>query len=277
MSAIGRRRVLALSLVLTGGLAGCVTRAQRRPPWTDPRWPGDTDLLLLGEQHDAAAHQALAAEIVGALADRDRLQALVVEMAEQGRSSAGLARDADEAAVRAALAWDDRGWPWSRYGPIVLRALRAGVPVHGGNLPRAALRATMADAALDASVDADWHRTLADDVRDGHCGLLPAAQLPGMTRVQIARDRAMAETLAAAAGAGRVVVMVAGANHVDATRGVPRHLQAIAPGLRLRTLRFGAGAAPGDTTPGFDETWPTPEVARDDPCIGLAERFPPQR
>lgn len=276
MSAIGRRRVLVLPLVLIGLAAGCAARAGR-PPWNDSRWPGETDLLLLGEQHDAVEHQHLAADIVGALAERGRLQALVIEMAERGRGTTGLARDADEAAVRAALGWNERGWPWSRYGPIVLRALRAGVPVQGGNLPRDALRAAMADAALDASVDPDWHRRLADDVRDGHCGLLPAARLPGMTRVQIARDRAMAETLAAAARAGRVVVLVAGANHVDATRGVPRHLQALAPALRLRTLHFAAGAAPGDSTVGFDETWPTPKVARDDPCVGLAERLAPQR
>jgi hypothetical protein len=82
------------------------------------------------------------------------------------------------------------------------------------------------------------------------------------------------------------VLLVAGANHADATRGVPRHLPAGAtgpngskgPGLRtVRTVRMAAGAAPGDRSPGFDETWPTPATPPKDHCAGLAEKFGPAR
>ena len=256
---------------LVAALLGCT--AAGRDKQRDPAWPRDTDVLLLGEQHDAAEHQRIEAEVVGRLADGGRLHAVVIEMAERGRSSAGLASNADEASVRTALAWDETGWPWVRYGPAVMRAVRAGVPVLGSNLPRSELRGAMSDAALDAQVDTVWRHILTDDVRQGHCDLLPASQLPGMTRVQIARDRAMATTLAAAARPGGVVLLIAGANHVDATRGVPRHLKAIAPTLRLRTVQLAAGATAGAHAAGYDETWPTPAVARDDPCRGLAERF----
>jgi uncharacterized iron-regulated protein len=47
-----------------------------------------------------------------------------------------------------------------------------------------------------------------------------------MVRVQLARDRTMARTLAAAAVPGQTVVLLAGAGHVDPALGVPRHLPA---------------------------------------------------
>jgi uncharacterized iron-regulated protein len=180
--------------------------------------------------------------------------------------------------VRAALAWNERGWPWAHYGPAVMAAQRHGVPVVGANLPRAEQAQAMCDAGLDGTLDAAVRERLREDVRDGHCGLLPESQLPGMVRVQIARDRAMAATLAALAEPGRVVLLVAGGGHVDATRGVPLHLRRLAPALRVRTVRLAAGAAAGEATPGFDETWPTAAPpARGDPCEGLARRLTPAR
>jgi len=262
-----------LSVLLPLALAACAAAA---PPPAEA--PG-AELLLLGEQHDAAEQHAIEARTVGRLADEGRLAALALEMAEDGRSTAGLPRDAGEAEARAALAWNDAGWPWADYGPVVMAAVRRGVPAVGANLPRAAQAAAMRDATLDTAIDGDWHARLREDVREGHCGLLPESQLPGMTRVQIARDRAMATTLAelaARAGPGRVVLLVAGSNHVDATRGVPRHLAALAPSLRVRTVHLAAGAAAGEPTSGFDETWPTPAVqGRADPCEGLKRRLAP--
>ena len=114
-----------------------------------------TPLLLLGEQHDAPEHQALQRDVVLALASRAQLGALVMEMIEQGHSTQGLPQDADEARVRSALHWtDETGWPWPVYGPVVMAAVRADVPVFGGNLPRSHTRAVMGNAALDATVPA---------------------------------------------------------------------------------------------------------------------------
>ena len=156
-----------------------------------------------------------------------------------------------------------------------MAAVRAGVPVHGANLPRAAMRESMGDAALDAAVPAPVYRRLRDDVRDGHCGLLPDERLPAMTRIQIARDRAMAEELRGLATPGRIALLVCGVNHADATRGVPLHL--IGSGLVLRTVRLGAGAAMDERTPGFDETWATPPLPAKDHCAELKQRFDGQK
>ena len=188
---------------------------------------------LLGELHDQPDHQRQAAQIVDELAVQGRLQALVLEMAERGRHTHGLPRDAGEAQVREALAWHEPAWPWAAYGPVVMAAVRAGVPVQGGNLPRAELRAAMGQARWDDTVPASARERLVDAVRDGHCGLVPEAQLPAMARMQIARDDALAATIAASArGASpeAVVLLLTGASVFAAFGPRRRALAPAAPG-----------------------------------------------
>ena len=68
-----------------------------------------------------------------------------------------------------------------------------------------------------------------DAIRRGHCDMLPEQQVLPMTRIQIARDRAMAQAISAAAAPGKTVVLIAGAGHVAPELGVPLHLpQALA-------------------------------------------------
>ncbi|MFY7906348.1 MAG: ChaN family lipoprotein, partial [Burkholderiaceae bacterium] len=79
---------------------------------------GPADVLLLGEQHDAPEHQQLHRASVMALAELDELAALVLEMADAGTSTAGLAATATADAVQNALAWREGAWPW--LGTVVL-------------------------------------------------------------------------------------------------------------------------------------------------------------
>jgi uncharacterized iron-regulated protein len=151
-------------------------------------------------------------------------------MAQSPRSTAGLPVAAGEAQVREALGWSQEGWSWAAYGPAVMAAVRAGVPVVGANLDAAQMRAAMADARLDALLPQEALRGQQQAIRAGHCDTLPEQQIGPMARVQIARDRAMAEAVARAAVPGKTVVLLAGAGHVDPKLGVPVHL-----GSRLRT------------------------------------------
>ena len=267
----------ALSLALLGA-AGCATpaplgaAAQARLATLLP-----ADVLLLGEQHDAPAHQQLQRQTVQWLAARGALAALALEMAEQGRSTAGLPRDASEADVQHALAWRDAGWPWKTYRPVVMAAVRAGVPVLGANLPTARQREAMRDAALDARLPPAALAEQQQRMRDGHCGLLPESQIGPMTRVQIARDIAMADTVRAARQPGRTVLLVAGNGHVHRALGVPLHLP---PDLTTKVLSAQSGQAQAaidsevtDTLPahtsGADLLWPTPPVPPRDYCAEL--------
>lgn len=193
----------------------------------------DIDALLLGEQHDAAAHPRLQERYVRALAESGRLGAVALEMADRGASTAGLGADASQEEVRAALRWNAEAWPWERYGPAVMAAVRAGVPVLGANLPRGEMRGAMEDGSLDRLLPGPAIKAQQQAIRQGHCDMLPESQVRPMTRIQIARDRTMAQTLATATGGGKTVVLIAGAGHVAPDVGVPLHLP---QALRVRPL-----------------------------------------
>lgn len=262
--------VRPLVLLVATVLSAC-SLPRTPPPLVDLQALLPADAILLGEQHDAAEHQAIHSQTVQRLAQRSQLAALVLEMAEQGRTTQALPPDADAAAVRSALAWNDEAWPWSAYGPAVMAAVRAGVPVLGANVPRAAMRPAMQDAALDNRLTPEALRTQREAMRAGHCGLLPESQIAPMARIQIARDMAMAGTVQGNVRPGQVVVLLAGSAHVDRTLGVPLHL---APGVRAQSVRLLAGGGTGDAAaPGFDAIWTTPAVPAKDHCADLRQQL----
>ncbi|APW36131.1 hypothetical protein RD110_02000 [Rhodoferax koreense] len=228
------------------------------------------DAVLLGEQHDAAEHQRIEQRVVASFAERGRLAALVIEMAERGRSTAGLPPDASEARVQAVLAWDLKGWPWSAYGPAVMTAVRAGVPVLGANLQRLDMREAMGNRRLDDHLPDAALQIQRQAIRAGHCEMLPEAQIAPMTRIQIARDRSMAHTIAEAAMPGKVVVLLAGSGHVANGLGVPLHLP---PTLKVRTVRLLAEGRQAEPATAFDAVWPTPAVPAKDYCADMKQQM----
>ncbi len=233
------------------------------------------DVILLGEQHDAPDHQQVHRLVVETLASKKVLAALALEMASQGQSTAGLARDASEDAVRQSLQWNNEGWPWSAYGPAVMAAVRAGVPVMGANLAPAQLRQAMARTELDAALAAPALKAQQQNIRIGHCDMLPESQIAPMTRVQIARDIAMADALTKAAQIGKTVVLLAGGGHVDRSLGVPLHL---APGVKVKAVLIRPEIAPdtSESAANFDAFWPATAAPIVDYCAKFgASRRPP--
>ena len=233
------------------------------------------EVLLLGEQHDAPEHQTRQRQLVAALAARGQLAALALEMADSGGSTAGLAANASEAQARSALGWQAQAWPWEAYGPVVMAAVRAGVPVLGANLPQAQMRVSMADAQLDQRLPGPALKAQQQLIRQGHCDLLPESQIRPMTRIQIARDVRMAQTVAQAARPGQVVVLVSGSVHADKQLGVPQHLP---QALRVKAIRLKAGPADASSQgESFDSVWLSPALPDTDHCAGLQERLGPAK
>ena len=255
-------------------LQGCVAPVAQEPGWPAQlaRWPR-VDALLLGEQHDAPEHQRWQQDTVRWLAAQGRLAVLVVEMADSGTSTHGLPPDAGEPQVRAALHWNSDAWPWERYAPVVMAAVRAGVPVRGGNLPRERMREAMADAALDAHLPpAAWQAQRAA-IDEGHCGLLPADRIAPMARIQLARDASMARAVQEAAQPGRTVLLVAGHGHVRRGLGVPTWLPA---GFTSKVAVAQAGQALAAIETEADYVHHTPAPPPEDHCAALRERWSPQ-
>lgn len=277
-----------LAATLAGGvqlLAGCtLAEPLQTPAIPNPaRTASDmlertmpTSLLLLGEQHDAPDHQRLQRELVRQLASRGELGALVLEMAPRGRSTQGLKPDATEAEVQEALNWAQAngGWPWPVYGPVVMTAVRAGVPVLGGNLPRSEMAAAKNNAALDALLERDAFMEQQANIRKGHCDMLPESQIVPMTRIQIARDQAMAQTAVRALRREQTVLLVAGNEHVRRDLGVPRFLPA-----RLAFKVVQSRAQPNTledpvaTTSHADLLWTSPPQPPRDHCAEMKRQM----
>ena len=223
-----------------------------------------TDVLLLGEQHDAKEHQQIHAQVIGLLAQRGTLAAVTLEMADVGVSTAALHPSSTEQEAKNALKWNDRGWPWEAYGSAVMIAVRAGVPVLGGNLPPVQMRPTMGDSTLDGKLPGPALKAQQQLIRIGHCNLLPESQITPMTRIQIAKDISMANTLAKAMVPGKVVVLLSGSAHNDRLLGVPQHLP---QSIKAKSVRLRAGpAAVGESADAYDAVWATPALPEKDYC-----------
>lgn len=263
----------ALTLLAAAVLGGCAGTPAADGATDAARWAAlldrlqPADVVLLGEQHDAPDHPVWQRAAVAHLAGQGRLAALALEMAPAGRSTAGLPAAADEQAVRTALDWDHRAWPWPRYGPMVMQAVRAQVPVLGANLPRSGHRDAMNNAALDDLLPLAMWRKQQEAIRQGHCGLLPEARVVPMTRIQLARDAAMAATVRAAARPGQSVLLIAGNQHVDRSLGVPAH------GPVGGTLRSVALLPAGTPPVQVDRVWTTAPAPAVDHCDALRRQW----
>lgn len=227
------------------------------------------DALLLGEQHDAPEHQQLHRSVIVALTTQGTLASVAIEMAEQDHSTAHLERQATESEVRNALQWNEGQWPWDAYAPAIMATVHAGIPVIGANLPRTQIATAMRNTQLDSMLAEPARATLQQFVRQGHCDTLPESQIAPMTRIQIARDIAMANTVTAALQSGKTVILLAGSVHANRTLGVAQHIKST---VQVRTLLFQA-ESPAQTGPdpaNFDQVWQTRAMAPKDYCAELA-------
>ena len=273
---IGQARPVCNTLrrsLLIGALGWSAGLARASDAWTerlDALLP--TRALLLGEQHDASEHQLIARAVVQALAARSVLAAVVLEMLPAGSTSAHMPRDSAQPQVQQTLGWDERAWPWAAYGPVVMAAVQAGVPVLGGNLPAQQMRAQMARSELDSRLPPAALAEQQQLMREGHCGLLPESQIAPMARIQIARDLSLAATLQTAlhqAGPQQLVLMLSGSVHADKRLGVAAHLPPELPVRSVRLVAGGQGAGAGQ----FDAHWPTAPAPSTDHCAALREHF----
>lgn len=221
------RKYISVTALVATALAGCASTKSVNNTWALQQvLQQKPQVLLLGEQHDAPEHHEWERNTVTQWAAQDQLAAVVLEMADAGHSTKALPANASESAVQTALAWNNKGWPWQNYGPTVMAAVQAGVPVYGGNLPRAQMRDVMQQTQWDAHLpSAGWQRQLSA-IREGHCDLLPDSQLAPMARIQLAKDASMARTAQQLVQAGKTVILIAGRGHVLRSIGIPTWLPA---------------------------------------------------
>lgn len=231
------------------------------------------DVVFLGELHDNPAHHLRQAAYVTEIAPT----ALVFEMLTQAQADL-VTPDlvADEAALEAALGWNDSGWPdFSIYYPIFAAAPEADY--FGAAIPRDVARQAMAEGMAEAfRGDAEAYGLTAPlpDAQQAerealqlaaHCDAMPEEMLPVMVNIQRLRDAELAYSAVQAVEAhGGPVVVITGNGHARMDWGAPVYLMAAEPDLRVAALGQGEeGAAPSGV---FDVVETSPPVDRGDPC-----------
>jgi uncharacterized iron-regulated protein len=248
--------------------------------------------VLLGEKHDNPDHHVLQARMIRALTAAGRRPAVAFEMftpSQVGPLARYLAAHPREGAgIGEAVNWNASGWPeWAMYEPIAEAALDAGLPIIAANLNNEHVRAVGRQGmgaldttfvrrhGLDQPLPADVRETMAEEIRDSHCGHAPEDRIGAMIGVQRARDAQMAETLLTASG-NDGAVLIAGDGHVRNDYGVPAYVRRVDPGARPVSVAFievdakRANAESyaerlGGRLP-FDYVWFTPAVDDEDPC-----------
>lgn len=247
----------------------------------------DADFVLLGEKHDNPDHHRLQANLVAGMIRVGRRPAVAFEMLtpDQAPALAAYLRQhpGDAAGIGQAVNWSASGWPeWRLYRPIAAAALDGGVVIVAANLSQAevaALRTGDFAAALGRqraealgllqSMPAALQDQVTTELRQEHCGLLPAAALPAMLRIQRARDAVLAEALSEHGQTGGGI-LIAGAGHIRNDRAVPFYLHRLRPAAAVLSLAF-IEAHDGATVPNwaslpYDYVWFTPVVDDRDPC-----------
>ncbi|MEO5963656.1 MAG: ChaN family lipoprotein, partial [Thermomonas sp.] len=211
---------------------------------------GSTDVLLLGETHDnAEGHRLRAVEL------RDRVEAgwrpaIAMEQFDreyQPLLDAALRECPDAECVVQRVAPGNSGWTWTFYTPLIALAMKYDLPLLAANLSRTDAGnviegglATVLDTGavsrygLDKPLPSALLATQVEEVRTGHCGMLPEDMLAPMALAQVARDVVMAETMRPFAANG--VVLIAGNGHVRRDIAVPYWLHRL--GLTTWSVGF---------------------------------------
>lgn len=237
----------------------------------------DEPYVVVGEKHDNVDHHRLQRWLLERLHAERPQGSLLLEMltpAQQPQVNAlrGSAAALSDEAIRIRLDWQD-GWPWSLYGEVVRWGLDRPQRLLSANLDRTEIEQLYrGEPPPMPEYDSKARGLLEQTIAEAHCGKLPAEHTPAMLAIQHARDRRMAEQLAAAP---LPTMLIAGSFHVRRDAGVPLHWRG---DDKLAVLLL---VEAGDELPGAaqaDYVWLTPALPAVDYCEGWyrAKKWPAQ-
>ncbi|MBF8724149.1 ChaN family lipoprotein [Pseudomonas guariconensis] len=226
--------------------------------------------VLVGEKHDNPDHHALQLWLLRALETRRAQGSLLLEMLQPSQQPLVDALQGQAmlpAKLPQALAWQE-GWDWQLYGPIVREALQRQIPLLAANLTPDEMRQAYRNPPVLSGPHSNApavKAVLLEQVRAGHCGLLPEQQLPAMLAVQQQRDRRIAERVLAAPAPA---LLFAGSYHVRKDLGVALHLADLGATGETKVLllvEVGEKVEPGMA----DYVWYTAALPAQDYCAQL--------
>ena len=247
--------------------------------------------LILGEKHDNPDHHSLQLSIINHLIRRDLVSLVAFEMMDTGYQNLldeiHLADIDSQDSLKEYLQWDEEGWDWAFYGPIIYSAYSSKVALTASNLTDSKMMELYGLQELPPELDIFdelIRERLIQDIDEGHCGLLPESQFPAMARVQQGRDYSMAQSLVTTDGE-KIKVLVAGNYHARKDLGVPKYLVANDSELRDSTIVSVSfmEVVPDETDPAnylqslndlapHDFLWFTPVISEQDYCSSLRQQ-----
>lgn len=246
---------------------------------------GEASFVILGEKHDNPDHHSLQRYVLLQIAARTSLDSVSFEMLDSSQQiavdSLTPANISSREELRNALSWDEQGWDWAFYGPIIQDSLLSGAAVRSANISSDEMRAIYAAQSYSAAegiLDDSQVQRLYQEVDESHCGMLPESQFPAMVAVQQARDAAMAQSLLSdGEDFNGVRVLLAGNFHARRDLGVPNYVGPehgelvtvafleVSPELDQARQYLESFSA---TSP-YDYIWFTPALPAQDYCASL--------
>lgn len=247
--------------------------------------------LLLGEKHDNPDHHRLQQRSLDHVLELGAVSTVAFEMMNSAQQPLlerlPALRMSSLEQINEYLEWDNDGWNWDYYGPLVNSALRAGVSIDAANISNEEMMQVYGAptaAEIEGVLDKQTMAALEKDIDESHCGMLPESQFPAMVRVQQARDFAMAASLTADS-APRQKVLIAGNYHIRRDLGVPNYLLHGQPDLepgQIVSLAFMEVAEASDdpseylqqfgAVKAYDYIWFTPAVSDEDYCASMRQQ-----
>jgi uncharacterized iron-regulated protein len=254
----------------------------------------NSQYVLLGEKHDNPDHHWLQLDLLNQLLDSNKLDSVSMEMIDS--SSDDLLQTIQQQdfnsldELKNYLEWDEEGWDWPFYGPLILDSLQAGIVVRSANISNqrvGEIYGQPLDQGVASVLDAAAIEQLNEEIDASHCNLLPASQFPAMVSIQQARDHQMALSLTdgrSAVVSGKIRLLVAGNYHVRQDLSVPNYIMALDPSttrdqiIALALLEVSPESnnpvdymqAYSNTSP-FDYIWFTPSISNEDYCASLRQ------
>ena len=247
--------------------------------------------LLLGEKHDNPDHHALQLRVLDYVLASSNVSNVSFEMMNSAQQpllaglSTRLQSSLDE--LNDYLEWDNDGWDWNFYGPLVRSAILSGSTISAANISNEEMMQVYGEptpANIADVLDAATMAALEKDIDESHCGMLPESQFPAMVRVQQARDFAMAQSLAEVSSQ-QTQVLIAGNYHIRRDLGVPNYILSARPDLgsqQIVSLAFievaQSSTDPADylqqfgSTKAYDYIWFTPAISDEDYCASLSQQ-----
>jgi len=247
--------------------------------------------LLLGEKHDNPDHHALQLRSLDHVLQTGNVSTVSFEMMNSEQQpllrDLSLSRQSSLEQINEYLLWDNDGWDWDYYGPLLHRAMQAGVSINAANISNEEMMQVYAEptpSEIEGVLDQKTIAALEKDIDDSHCGMLPESQFPAMVRVQQARDYAMADSLVSSSEQ-QLQVLIAGNYHIRRDLGVPNYLLNRKSNLeesQIVSLAFmevdGASNDPSDylqqfgDVKAYDYIWFTPAVSDEDYCASMRQQ-----